>query len=61
VFITRLVSSSFSPFSILMFGYYEFGIQDVKPKDTKVATEAISLRTDNPMMKRKRTKMKNDL
>jgi hypothetical protein len=41
VFITRLVSSSFSPFSILMFGYYEFVIQDVKPKDTKVATEAV--------------------
>ena len=61
VFITRLVSSSFSPFSILMFGYYVFGIQDAKPKDTKVATEAVSLRTDNTMMKRKRTKMKNDL
>jgi hypothetical protein len=44
-----------------MFGYYEFGIQDVKPKGTKLATEAVSLRTDNTMMKRKRTKMKNDL
>jgi len=38
-----------------MFGFYEFGIQEVKPKDTKVVTEAVSRRTDNTMIKGKRT------